>query len=276
MFDKIYLYYIRNILPRFKHLSSFNRLRNALKRLALRKVSEVDEKNELDIFEEEWDNIILIDSCRQDIFEEITGYEGKRVSKASSTPGYIHRNFSAGSFNDIVYIAANPQFGDDRFRELTGRDPEEVFHAIFQPFYDDWDTDDNCIKGEPVIRDIRTAKKLFPDKKIFVHFLQPHHPFLKKDFDTFGMKQDFTKNYKNSYVWKEVRKGNISEEELLDGYKKNIRYARKFFEEAAEILEGTTYLTSDHGNLVGEQGQYGHPANRKEKPLREVPWVRMK
>lgn len=40
----------------------------------------------------------------------------------------------------------------------------------------------------------------------------------------------------------------------------------------AEVVQGKTVLTSDHGNLVGENNLYGHPAESKAKVLREVSW----
>lgn len=47
----------------------------------------------------------------------------------------------------------------------------------------DWDEKSGVVRPEPLIRDAKNARKLFPDKKIIVHFMQPHVPFLTSDIE---------------------------------------------------------------------------------------------
>lgn len=278
MWGKIYETYAKRIYPKIKNIRGSHRLKRVLKRFSTKNLESVSQKEIKDIYDREWDLLIIIDSCRQDVYQEVAGKEGKRVSKASSTPGYIRENFSEGDFNDIVYITGNPQFGEKRFKDLTGRSQDQVFHSTFQTFRKDWDDKDNTMKAGPVLRDLKTAMKLFPDKKYVVHFLQPHQPFFKKDFDTFGLVDKFSKENptsKPSNIWNEVEKGKVDEAEVIDGYRKNIEYIQEYVKKTKEITDGTIYLTSDHGNFIGEGGLYGHPENRDERAIREVPWVKL-
>jgi hypothetical protein len=116
------------------------------------------------IFEEEWDNLIIIDACRQDFWKDETGIEGSRISKGSSTEEYIDKNFSSGDFSNYIYVTANPQFSDIRFQEITGRLPDNVFHTVFRTFNTDWDEDANTVLPKSTVRDAKSAKKLFPKK----------------------------------------------------------------------------------------------------------------
>jgi uncharacterized cupin superfamily protein len=122
---------------------------------------------------------------------------------------------------------------------------------------------------EKVIEDLKTAQKLFPDKRKIVHFIQPHHPFINSEVNSEG----FGLNSPERGIWTIAEEENIySDEELWNAYKSNLEFVKPYVDEAAEIVSGKTALTSDHGNLVGEYGLYGHPAPSKAKTLRKVPW----
>lgn len=248
-------------------------MKMVLQKLALAKVGKVSKSDELDAFEQDWDNLIIIDACRQDYWEEETGMEGSRVSKASKTPEFIEKNFSEGDFSDFVYISGNPQFSDVRFEELTGRLPEDTFHSIFKTFNDSWDDEKNTVLPEDTIRDALTAQKLFPDKRIVVHILPPHYPFIRKPVSKGGISQGL--EGRDDSAWNLAEAGEVSHEEVEEGYRDNMRYVEDHVRELGKKLDGKTILTSDHGNLVGEAGIYGHPRDKMEKPLKVVPWVRL-
>ena len=64
----------------------------------------------------------------------------------------------------------------------------------------------------------------------------------------------------------------LDKEQLREDYRKNLEYVMDSVEKLGENLEGRTVVTSDHGNLIGEKGRYGHPGKKEHKALREVPW----
>jgi len=63
---------------------------------------------------EDWDNLIILDACRYDMFEkeirnwEIDGRLEYRISRGTCTVEFLFENFSNGYFRDIVYVTANP------------------------------------------------------------------------------------------------------------------------------------------------------------------------
>lgn len=115
-----------------------------------------------------------------------------------------------------------------------------------------------------------TANRLFPDKRIIGHYLQPHCPFVSEEaeYDGFGVSKQ------NDTVWNRAERGEISQERAWNGYKHNLELLKDAVD-ALKNLEGKTLVTSDHGNFVGENKLYGHPGGMKHRPLREVPITRV-
>jgi len=68
----------------------------------------------------------------------------------------------------------------------------------------------------------------------------------------------------------------VGEETIIDecreAYESNLELVLKNIPK----LEGKTVISSDHGNLFGEHGQYGHPPNKNYKELIEVPYFEVK
>ena len=271
MLEDLYRFYNRNVFPKINHIRGTTRFKLILRDLLLRDVEKVNYEDEHDIFSQEWENLIIIDACRQDYWEEETGMEGSRISKASSTYEYIEDYFSKGDYSDFVYVSANPQFSDKQFKELTGRKPEEVFHSIFKTFNTDWDDDAKTVLPKDTIRDGLTARKMFPDKRVIIHFLPPHYPFVREPVTKGGFGSE--KSARTESAWDLAEKGKVEQKVVEDAYRDNMRYIYNHILDLAEKLGGKTFLTSDHGNFVGENGVYAHPKNRMEKPVKKVPWT---
>lgn len=263
--QKIYQLYSQKIYPKIEDTRGSHRLKMILRELSLKKLEKVNPENITDPFEEEWDNLIIIDSCRQDLFQESSGEKGWRYSKGSATPEYIEKNYSEGDFSDYVYIAGNPFLSKESFKELTGRKRGEVFHTVFETFNTGWDEQKGTVKPEETIQEAITAQKLFPDKKLIIHFMPPHYPFT-----TSVIEED-----KDIDPWVLAENGKASPKKVINAYKDTIDYIIPYIEELNEELNGKTILTSDHGNYIGEAGVYGHPRDRKEKAVKKVPWVKM-
>lgn len=264
-------FYMKNIFYRMRDRRGFTRIKMFLDSLAER-YAEKPEKPGFDVFEKDWDNLLILDACRLDLYEEVEGETEGRTSLGSSTAEFVEKNFSKGDFSDIVYVTGNPHFSKKLFSELTGRDPDEIFHEVFHTYMSDWDTENGTVLPEPLIRDAETAKKLFPDRRIVVHFMQPHHPFVNSQIE-----EDSAMVGKDeaNKVWPRLEREEFSKEDIWEAYGENLEYILNELEEFVKDLEGKTIITSDHGNAVGESTFYGHPKGVDTKELREVPWDEM-
>ncbi|PSG98640.1 MAG: hypothetical protein BRC29_00755 [Nanohaloarchaea archaeon SW_7_43_1] len=268
MFSKIYLKYDRILKKKLGDFPGLTRLSFFLYKLAERNIEKVEGGES--VFEMEWDNLIILDACRFDTFREC--YDGEidsRISLGSSTLEYMEKNFSSGNFVDTIYVTGNPHFHPSQFKNLTGRNLEDVFHSVFHTYQTDWDKDANTVLPEPLIRDAKTARNLFEDENLVIHFMQPHYPFVNSDLAKGGINPELDDSAES--VWRKAEKGEYSRKEVYQTYESHLEFVLPKAKELAETLEGKTVITSDHGNLVGENGLYGHPSRARARCLRKVP-----
>ncbi len=266
-----YLNYKERVFPRIKDVRGSHRLLILLKSLASRGIEKIDSEPE-SIFEAgEWDNLIILDACRHDLYEEARGEDtSSRLSLGSTTSEYIERTFSEGEFDDIIYVSANPFFSDTFLEKLVGK--SDLFEAKFDVFNEAWDDEEGTVLPEDVFERAETAKKLFPDKRLIIHFIQPHYPFLDFEYgDGFSDSEGWLGDSSLS-VWDLAERGELEKEKVWQGYRRNLEKVLPYAQKIAEEFDGKTVITSDHGNLVGEKGLYGHPDGMDLKPLRKVPW----
>lgn len=237
--------YKKYIYERVKHIRGTTRLKNILSEIAVTKTREDPES----IFErEDWDNLIILDACRYDIYNEVTGRDvEKRISLGSTSQEYFGRTFNEGDFSDTVYISANGFAHDSNLKKYAGR--SSIFHEKFLTTSTDWDDELGVTPPGPVARDARTAEELFPSKKKIIHFLQPHDPFIQ-----FGLKEKIEEYNADRNEYDLAAEGVISDETLREGYKHNLILVLGVVEELLADMKGKTVITADHGDLLGEAG----------------------
>lgn len=271
MIKKIYRKYYSKIYRNYNHLRGTWRTKKILRDTLASKLPKVSETQSM--FEKEWDNLLILDACRHDLYEEVKGETRSNNTIASRTQQFVRKTFSEGDFSDVVYVTSNPHFHEEKFNELTGRNVDEVFHEVFHTYQTDWDEEENTVMPEAMIRDAKTAKKLFPDRKLVVHFMQPHYPFIGSELTNEGIRPDLDHQKEGFSLWQRAEMGDYKKEELWNAYRKNLEIVMKEIEDnLLNNLEGKTVITSDHGNLVGEKGLYGHSFDKNIKQLRKVPW----
>lgn len=130
----------------------------------------------IDVFGEEWDTLIILDACRYDLFARRSTLPGtleKRRSRGSSTVEFLRGNAAGRDLRDTVYVTANPQFYQYR-DELDAR-----FHEVVHVWMDEgWDGEHETVLPETTTDYARTAAERYPNKRLLIHYLQPHYPFI--------------------------------------------------------------------------------------------------
>jgi hypothetical protein len=232
------------------------------------------------IMEEDWDVLIVLDACRADMFEDATDdwafdeYDVK-TSQGSSTPEWTRRNFAGGSFGDTVYVAANP---------YTSMLAGDAFHDVIEVWREDFDEDELTVMAESVVEAAREAREEYPDKRLIVHFMQPHFPFVTSDELTYsGWHPDriagkTERTEPISDPWHALQKGLVDYETVWSAYESNLDYVLDHTAELTSTFEGRIVITSDHGNMVGwgwpvPMKIYGHAEGLRYPGLVEVPWA---
>jgi len=229
------------------------------------------------VMEEDWDNLLILDGCRYDMFTERVDLSGTleyRISLGSSSEEFMERNFVNQQFHDTVYVTANP------FIPKLGLN-EDTFHAVVD-LLDDWDEELQTIHPNTVAAAAREAHEQYPDKRLIVHFMQPHAPFigeLGREMVGGGWTMDHDVE-DDPGIWNRLRDGeDISLEKVWRAYNENLDVVLAEVRPLVKSLAGKSVVTADHGNLVGERlspiptrRKYGHPYGVHTKELVKVPW----
>jgi hypothetical protein len=224
------------------------------------------------VIEEDWDTLILLDACRYDMFADIADLKGRlesRISLGSTSEEFLVRNFGDGTYHDTVYVNANGYLPKLEF------DRDGTFHAVVDTL-SDWDDDLETIRPETVADAAREAHETYPNKRIIVHFMQPHIPFITER----GQKLQDELDARS--VWTVLRNGGEADVELdrvWNLYRENLGVLLPCVESLLDDIDGKVVVSTDHGNLVGErQGpiptkrMYGHPWGVYARELVKVPW----
>lgn len=230
------------------------------------------------IIEEDWDNLVILDACRFDMFEEqntIAGDLQFRRSLGSESWEFLRANFAGEEFHDTVYVTANPH---------SVKLPDGTFHAVINLLEDGWDPEQRTVLPETMVAAAQQAVEQYPDKRLIFHFMQPHFPFIGdagRRLDHAGIAQSSAENAEDSkrHVWGSLGHGRISKAHVWKAYRENLDIVLPHVEGLLKSLSGKSVVTADHGNLVGERTRplpvrgYGHPRGLDVPELRTVPWL---
>ncbi len=75
------------------------------------------------------------------------------------------------------------------------------------------------------------------------------------------------------FIWSRIKSGEIPLPEAMSLYEENLKAALATVRAICGLLDGRIIITSDHGNLFGEYGLYGHPGGLHVPELVKVPWI---
>jgi hypothetical protein len=219
----------------------------------------------IDVFAADWDTLVILDACRYDTFRkraDLPGQLSKRESRGAATPEFVRANFRDKTLDDTVYIAQNSWFPKLRdtldctvfdFRHITDLSPETTTETALATLDE------------------------HPRKRLLVHYLPPHHPFIgptARDHlpDVEAQSND---------LFERIQRGDvdISDADLRQAYVENLDRVLPEVEQLLDELEGRTVVTADHGELLGDRTgpvpitDYGHHVGLYADELVEVPWL---
>jgi len=224
------------------------------------------------ITERDWDNLLILDACRFDLYDECADLPGSYepyYSVASDTAEFLKRTFRGESFPDTVCVTATPKY--------VQAEVEESFHDIVHVWKDDWDEDDRTVRPSVMNDRVLEVHEQYPNKRLLAHYIPPHQPFVGETGKSIPHGTRFCGDTievdpEKPNVWRGLRRGEFEKETVWKAYRENLELALPAVRLMLEALPGRTVITSDHGNAFGEYGFYGHPILRHVACLIEVPW----
>jgi len=272
--------------------------------------TDVGEGTKIDIMSQDWDYLVVLDACRYDYFERL--YEGylngklrKSISPGSSTGEWVDKVFQ-DRHDDVVYVSANPHINSKV--PVGGFDAKKHFHKVIDAWITGWDEKLGTVPPGEVNKVVLKAVHEYPDKRIIVHYMQPHAPYLSlgrlKGAKGFGFglyatisKMDRIKRVIGETIERFIGLGGVWELKkllkiapslnpmeaayrkvgrngLIQAYGENLKavldHASKLCRELPK--DKKIVITADHGELLGENGLYRHPRGKHVPLLVNVPW----
>lgn len=212
----------------------------------------------VNVLEEEWDVLVVLDACRYDVFEEVNYLEGElshRTSKASNSFEWLQKNFP-GYYEDIVHISSNPYATPSDDGDFRSDEHFEHMHSLV--------LDEDIQKHNVVLPEELTDRALSiieenQDKRVIIHYMQPHIPYIGE------VEYPESTVAETAYV--------EGEEFLREAYESNLIRVLESVDRLIEELSGKIVVTADHGEMMGEYGMYGHYPEVYFEGLVKVPWL---
>jgi len=228
----------------------------------------------VDVFEEDWDNLIILDACRFDYYAETSELDGpldSRTSRGSASDEFVRGNFRNRELHDVVYVTGNRwllQLYDDIGCELHGY--RDIERDITVDRASDVDDDVGYVPHpETALETAIEAAEEFPRQRLVVHLMQPHKPYLGPERTQFRYDGGLRSTMAASPA---------DDETLRKAYRDTLEITLDALESRLDAFDGRTVITADHGELLGERlapipvQWYGHPGGIYVPELVEVPW----
>ncbi|KXB01998.1 hypothetical protein AKJ44_01685 [candidate division MSBL1 archaeon SCGC-AAA261F17] len=234
----------------------------------------------------------------------------KVISAGYSTLGWLKETFGDSKHSGIIYVSGTAYVNSRGLEVIEGFIGVNHFYKVIDVWDHGWSEELETVLPERMSKATRLARAKYPSKRLISHFNQPHYPHLSIGSIREITENSAFIPAKKGIVWErslvdKVRgfAGTASEEilgaaltcrvrdilnlrrskpceliareygdrTLYEAYENNLRAALAEVKKLAERLPGKTVVTSDHGELLGEDGLYGH--GWRHPLLREVPWL---
>jgi hypothetical protein len=227
------------------------------------------------LLDEDWDNLVILDACRADLFAEVAALPGRtetRISLAGATYEWVPATFTDRILHDTVYVTLNSYY--TRLREAVGSEVHALIdvHQAELPAsaYDDrFDIPHPSVLTEHAIE----AADRYPEKRIIVHHNVPHYPYLGE----FG-RERFPTASSSLVDAIDAKPGKQLRADVRRGYRENIEIGVEEVRRFHEAVPGKTVVSADHGEMLGDRHRFvpvrdwGHHGGVYNTHLTSVPW----
>lgn len=256
----------------------------------------------MNVFEQNWDILVLLDTCRTDALKEVEGeYEFlndiKEIwSVGSTSKEWVEQTFTekyADEIANTAYVTGNPfsntllnerersEYGSthdtwldnskfaNRFIKDTAVDGSSLGHL--EPLWGTTGPDAPFEESQHpkqltdyTIKAFRTGDY----ERVISHYMQPHSPY-------FASSNRYSKLMQHEKAPFRVLKngGKEEKEKVWEAYLDNLRYALDYIQVLIENVDGKVVISADHGELLGDHRMYYHMPGNPHPKLKKVPWV---
>lgn len=243
-----------------------------------------------DIFDRDWDVLVILDTCRADAMAQMASEydfltsDTSVWSRGSATREWVPHTFTKSNLDairDTALVTANPTSRWGLGHEAEPEWPEfakrltrwdTVEPTDFAEFDEVWrygptNPYSGTVVPEAVTdRAIATWRSTSAERMI-VHYLPPHQPY-----DSRAVRENRPLTDIERAPWQALKSG-TPKDRLWNIYLEELGYGLDSVATLIEDIDAEDIvLTADHGEAFGEFGLYAHPMI-PIPALREVPWI---
>lgn len=257
------------------------------------------------IYERDWDTLIVLDACRVDALREVASEYSflsadeieSYWSVGSTSKEWILKTFTDSYIDEIratTYICGNSfsvWFSErpvdyTKYAATKGASiprnrtlnyvfeqtlvREEDFNYVEElSQFGDVNEKGETPSAEVVTKFAIDAGREYNSDRLIVHYMQPHSPYLKGAVEGGEMA-----SYESNPM--EALRAGVDFDTVWNAYLDNLRYVLDNVSILLENLDSEKVaITADHGELFGEIGFYGHECGIPHPVLKKVPWATM-
>lgn len=244
----------------------------------------------VDIFKQEWDVLVILDTCRADAMNQIAPeYEfldtGTSVwSIGSATREWVAHTFTTDNLDVIENTALVTANASSRWALQDEAEPDWPEFAKCLTRWDTVDPEDfvefdevwrygpkNPFTGTVMPcavtdRAISTWRSTSADRML-VHYLPPHRPYGSR-----ALRENRPLTDRESDPWTALKNG-APRDDIWEMYLDELAFGLDSVRTLVDDIDADDIvITADHGEAFGEFGLYAHPMI-PVPCLREVPWI---
>ena len=233
------------------------------------------------------------------------------ISPATQTVEWLVKTFNENFFSDIIYISSNPFINSKGIKPKQGNysfNGKDHFKRVIDVWATSWDPDISTVHPVDVNKAAIVSIDLHPKHRHIIHYMQPHSPYifygglkshlhpvqnLQKNLSPSNELSVFSKLAKMLFsqetIWRIGHNlgrnptwdlGKIwlkyGKEGIKKGYIEDLKLVINHVNKLIELYpKKKIIITSDHGERLGENGNYGH-GGKRERSVIEVPWLEYK
>lgn len=232
------------------------------------------------------------------------------LSPATHTPEFLFKVFTVGDWKDVVYVSGNAfcnskNVPTSKFNFVGNK----YFKKVMDVWLTGWSDELGTVPPGEVNKHAVIAMDLYKKARFIVHYMQPHAPYIyyggggstlksywKRNVLTNGGGVDIRKKlrdivfrfFSERTIWIVSRMlGKLPKNGMgsiwfkhgragyIRGYLEDLKLALGYVKQLVDRYPSKRFVVmSDHGERLGERGNYGHSKiYKRDRIILEVPWL---
>ena len=234
----------------------------------------------------------------------------KMISPATQTVEWLDKTFKEQDFSDVIYISSNPFVNSKGIIPEQGGysfNANNHFKIIVDVWDTGWNPDISTVHPLDVNKAAIVSMDVRPKFRYIIHYMQPHSPYifygglkthmhpvqnmqknLNPPTDLSIFSKIANKFLSQETIWKIGKSlgrnptwdlGKLwfkyGQEGIEKGYREDLKLVLNHIKKLIKLYpKKKIIITADHGERLGEKGNYGH-GGKRDKAVIEIPWLEL-